>query len=82
MQPYEKSNGLHGEIYLAGECVPPGVYRQIGGLRELRFEQADYLPASFDGRVACYERVENTWAQISQQRQQAQDPPRVPMYPR
>ena len=59
------------ELYLAGERVPPGTYRQVGGGREVRLEQPDYLPASLDGRVACYTRVANTWGQISRQGQAA-----------
>jgi len=44
-------------LYLAGERVAPGIYKQIDGSRELPFEQEDYLPASLDGRVACYIRI-------------------------
>jgi hypothetical protein len=44
-------------LYLAGERVAPGLYRQIDGSRELPFEQEGYLPASLDGRVACYTRI-------------------------
>jgi len=55
------------ELYLAGEKVLPGVYRQVGGGREIHLEQEDFLPASLDGRVACYQRVQNTWGQIAHQ---------------
>ena len=55
------------ELFLAGERVPSGTYRQLGGAREVRLENEDYLPASLDGRVACYTRVSHTWSQISQQ---------------
>ena len=44
-------------IYLAGEFVQPGLYRRIGGMQEVQLAQPDYLPASLDGRVACYTRV-------------------------
>ena len=54
------------ELFLAGEKVLPGTYRQVGGGREVRLEKEDVLPASLDGRVACYQRVSNTWAQISE----------------
>lgn len=54
------------ELYLAGERVPRGVYRQVGGEREIHLEKEDYLPASLDGRVACYMRMYNTWSQIIQ----------------
>ncbi len=51
------------DLYLAGEKARPGTYRQIGGSREVRLETEDFLPASLDGRVACYVRVDYTWAQ-------------------
>jgi hypothetical protein len=54
---------MEGELYLAGERVPPGIYRQVGGTREVHLETEDYLPASLDGRIACYERVLYTWGQ-------------------
>jgi hypothetical protein len=57
---------LDEELFLAGERVRPGIYRQIGGAREVLVEKEDFLPASLDGRVACYMRV-NTWAEMSRQ---------------
>ncbi len=50
------------ELYLAGERVPSGVYKQIGGSREVHLDREDFLPASLDGRVACYMRVRQPWA--------------------
>lgn len=55
-----------GEIYLAGQRVPAGKYRQIGGCREVCLDAEDLLPASLDGRVACYERLTSTWAEHQQ----------------
>ena len=55
------------ELFLAGERVLPGLYRQINGRREIRLETEDILPASLDGQVACYMRVHRTWAQMSHQ---------------
>ena len=55
------------ELFLAGEKVLPGTYRQIGGGREIRLDAEDILPGSLDGRVACYMRIHNTWAQVSRQ---------------
>jgi hypothetical protein len=52
------------ELYLAGERVPSGVYRQLGSSREIRLDAEDFLPASLDGRVACYVRVRNTWDEL------------------
>ena len=60
-------------LHLAGERVAPGVYKQIDDSRELLFEQEGYLPASLDGRVACYMRIERT------RKQGAQEAPRIPM---
>ena len=53
------------ELYLAGERVPKGLYRQIGSGREVCLDHEDVLPASFDGHVACYLRVRHTWSQIT-----------------
>jgi hypothetical protein len=51
------------ELFLAGERVPPGIYRQIDRGREIHLTSEDHLPASLDGQVACYVRV-HTWGQI------------------
>jgi hypothetical protein len=55
------------DLYLAGERVMPGTYRQIGSSREIHLDTEDFLPASLDGHVACYRRVENTWKQLALQ---------------
>jgi hypothetical protein len=60
-------DATHEDLFLAGEKVRPGVYRQIGGEREVRLEREDILPASLDGRVACYMRVHPTWGQMNSQ---------------
>jgi hypothetical protein len=49
------------EIYLAGEYVSAGTYKQIGSQREIKIQREDYLPASLDGRVACYVRLDHAW---------------------
>jgi len=49
------------ELFLAGERVPPGIYRQIDSKRVIYITSEDHLPASLDGRVACHVRV-RTWA--------------------
>ncbi len=56
------------ELFLAGQRVEPGLYRQLGTGREIRLEEEDVLPASLDGHVACYMRIEHTWRQISSQK--------------
>ena len=53
------------ELFLAGERVRPGIYRQIGGSRQVCLDQEDILPASLDGRVACYMLVRNQWGQLA-----------------
>ena len=60
-------DATHEDLFLAGEKVRPGVYRQIGGDREVKLEREDFLPASLDGRVACYMRVTPTWGQRTHQ---------------
>ncbi len=55
-----------GEVYLAGEKVLPGRYKQMGGGREVLLEAEDVLPASLDGQVAVYMRVNQTWGEIAQ----------------
>jgi hypothetical protein len=51
------------ELFLAGEKVPAGTYKQIGSRSTIFLQQEDYLPATLDGRVACYMRVNDTWEQ-------------------
>ena len=58
-------DATHEDLYLAGERVRPGIYQQIGGDREVRLEREDVLPASLDGRVACYMRITPNWQQIN-----------------
>lgn len=53
------------EIYVAGQRVAPGVYRLVGGQKEVRLESEDILPATCDGHVAAYVREAPTWADIS-----------------
>ena len=66
MRP-QRERELDDELFLAGERVRSGTYRQLGGVRMVRLDEDDFLPASLDGRVACYMRVQNTWEQISYQ---------------
>jgi len=55
------------ELFLAGERVPSGIYKQLGGTREVSLDHDDdLLPASLDGRIACYMRVRTTWSQLRQ----------------
>ena len=54
---------LMDELYIAGEHVPSGLYRDIDTRREVRLDQDGMLPASLDGRIAAYVCVEYTWIQ-------------------
>jgi hypothetical protein len=63
----QPENGQYvDELFLAGERVPSGIYKQIGGTREVRLEHEDFLPASLDGRVACYTRIDSVWSYANQ----------------
>lgn len=53
-------------LLLAGRRVQPGRYRELGTGRIVELEQEDVLPASLDGRVACYVRIYE-WAQFTSQ---------------
>jgi hypothetical protein len=56
------------DLHLAGERVQPGSYHQVGTARVVVLEQEDVLPASLDGRVACYTRLGNTWGEARERR--------------
>ncbi|HZO91077.1 MAG TPA: hypothetical protein VFB38_22315 [Chthonomonadaceae bacterium] len=64
-QVRSQSQPWTGMLLLGGQRVEPGRYRQLGTEREVRLEQADYLPASLNGRVALYERVAFSWSRRS-----------------
>ena len=51
-------------LYHAGEIPPPGLYRQLDGWRSVEIREGERLPASLDGHVAYYRRVERLWGQI------------------
>ena len=55
------------ELFLAGQRVPAGLYRQVGSGRVVRLDREDFLPASLDGHVASYVLVRETWDQTSGQ---------------
>ena len=55
---YQKPTRLEeAELYVAGQQAPSGLYRDQETLKEVLLDEAGALPASFDGRVAYYERV-------------------------
>jgi hypothetical protein len=51
-------------IFLAGEIAPAGLYQRLGTPHTVRLTQQDYLPATLDGRVACYTRVHSLWSEL------------------
>ncbi|HZP83307.1 MAG TPA: hypothetical protein VFB21_16815 [Chthonomonadaceae bacterium] len=51
------------DYLLAGMKAMPGTYRRLGSRQILTLEKEDILPASLDGNVACYVRVDHTWAE-------------------
>lgn len=59
------------ELYLAGQHVAAGQYRNVETGREVCLEQQDFLPASLDGRVAVYACVEYTWERIQSEQRPA-----------
>jgi len=52
------------QLFLAGQVVQPGFYRERverrnrDKIREIILNEPDYLPASIDGKVATYIKVE------------------------
>lgn len=52
---------LEDELYLAGRRTSPGLYRELRTGRVVRLSAEDILPASLDGRVACYIRIAHSW---------------------
>jgi len=43
-----------GELFAAGERVPPGSYREVESGRQVRLEREGCLPACLNGRAARY----------------------------
>jgi hypothetical protein len=54
---------MAGDIYLAGEHAPAGLYREIDTRREVQLEEDGILPTSLDGRSAAYFCVRHLWGQ-------------------
>ena len=57
-------DSVMGDFYLAGTLAPAGLYQLVGTNIKILLTEEDYLPASLDGRVACYETVRFTWHQL------------------
>jgi hypothetical protein len=52
---------LPGEVHLAGERAASGTYVQVDSGRWVHLAEEGYLPASMDGHVACYVRMDHAW---------------------
>src|SRR5579884_2430552 len=63
MQRLAHEEAYPDSIYIAGDRVPSGIYRELGTGREIELAEDGVLPASLDGRVAAYACVEYTWKQ-------------------
>ena len=63
MRAYDAIVSEEEEIYLAGARAAAGRYRELGSGRVVQLDRDDTLPATLDGRVACYIRVARTWGQ-------------------
>ncbi len=63
----EFENLTDTDLLLAGRRAKPGHYLDLSTGKTVLLETEDTLPASLDGRVACYARIANTWAEIATQ---------------
>ena len=61
-QRQREHDPVAGDLYLAGERVPPGVYKEVRSGRRVHLDRDDVLPATLDGRVACYARLRFGWS--------------------
>ena len=48
-------------LLLAGQRALPGVYKELGTGRLVQLENEEPLPATLNGRVACYVRMSAPW---------------------
>jgi hypothetical protein len=55
----------YDDLFYAGQRVSAGLYQQLEGNRKVVLDKEDILPASLDGKVACYERIHSTWGQMA-----------------
>ena len=51
-----------GEIFRAGQRVPPGCYQEVDGTRCIEFGEEEVLPASNSGRRTFYRKIERSWS--------------------
>lgn len=48
-------------LFYSGEPVPAGIYRRVDLNHFVVLDQAGFLPASSNGRLAAYRNVESYW---------------------
>ena len=65
MTDITRNNADPESIYLAGELAPAGLYQRLDTPHTVRLLEKDYLPATLDGRVACYTRIA-LWADLNE----------------
>jgi len=66
----------YGTLFLAGEYVPAGIYRNVRNGREVHLNEGGILPPSFDGSVAVYAVAPRTWAGLTQRHSNRHPPNR------
>lgn len=65
VQTQNTYGAIKGELYLAGTAVPAGLYRLVGTSIKILMKNDGPLPASLDGRMACYEPVQAAEERVS-----------------
>ena len=65
MQHIPEHEGTDQVLFTAGQRVPGGRYRELESGRMIILDTDDTLPASLDGRVACYVRLSPGWAKLA-----------------
>lgn len=54
-----------GQFFLPGQRVAKGTYMDTESGRRVEITEDDYLPATLNGRVACYVRVARLWGELN-----------------
>jgi len=53
------------ELYLSGEPVSSGTYREVGTDRQIQIEQGDRLPPAPDGSATAYVCLNYIWKSLA-----------------
>jgi len=73
------TNPATDQLYFPGTVVPAGLYRRVSTDKLVYLDSEGYLPASLDGRVACYKRVPPSWKEGVQSRLDGQPAQSTPL---